>query len=201
MEEEFESDLKALGLPLPLGSTNLIIQEIRKWKGSVSPAIMFSVGVFGNVLALIVLHKSPGEQKRKLFYRFVAGLTITDLMRGLSGRKNSFTESRTFSGYSRRFAECQMAVLLIGITVVFNSCYLPLIIRIVLNQTKLLPVNMRTDLLVIRFASLNQILDPWVYILLRREVVSRLIFTIRKPLSPKTTEVSQKLTAFPDTAG
>ncbi|KAH3741929.1 hypothetical protein DPMN_048659 [Dreissena polymorpha] len=47
---------------------------------------------------------------------------------------------------------------------------------------------MRTDLLVIRFASLNQILDPWVYILLRREVVSRLIFTIRKPLSPKTTE-------------
>ncbi|KAH3741923.1 hypothetical protein DPMN_048653 [Dreissena polymorpha] len=35
-------------------------------------------------------------------------------MRGLSGRKNSFTESRTFSGYSRRFAECQMAVLLIG---------------------------------------------------------------------------------------
>ncbi|KAH3741921.1 hypothetical protein DPMN_048651 [Dreissena polymorpha] len=295
---------------------------------------MFSMGVFGNVLALIVLYRSPGDQKRKLFYRLVAGLTITDLvgttslsplviatyvndfkwiggihvckyfgfmmvfsgvatstivclmaierlisirhpylyyarlrkkhatyfllsawtfaasvaslpligfgeivlqypytwcfidyytdnntdrgynclfaflellmitvtvtcncivlytllrtkMRGLSGRKNSFTDSRTFSGYSRRYAECQMAVLLIGITVVFSSCYFPLIIRIVLNQTKLLPVNMRTDLLIIRFASLNQILDPWVYILLRREVVSRLIFTIRKLVSPK----------------
>ncbi|KAH3741932.1 hypothetical protein DPMN_048662 [Dreissena polymorpha] len=48
---------------------------------------------------------------------------------------------------------------------------------------------MRSDLLTIRFASLNQILDPWVYILVRREIVSRLIITIRKIISPKATEV------------
>ncbi|XP_052238679.1 prostaglandin E2 receptor EP4 subtype-like [Dreissena polymorpha] len=314
------------------------ISAIKKQNSVVGSSIMFSMGVFGNVLALIVLQRSPGDQKRKLFYRLVAGLTITDLvgttslsplviatyvnhlkwiggihvckyfgfmmvfsgvatstivclmaierlisirhpylyyarirkkhanyfllsawtfaasvaslpligfgeivlqypytwcfidyytdnktdrgynclfaflellmitvtvtcncivlytllltkMRGLSGRKNSFTDSRTFSGYSRRYAECQMAVLLIGITVVFSSCYLPLIIRILLNQTKLFPVDMRSDLLTIRFASLNQILDPWVYILVRREIVSRLIITIRKIISPKATEV------------
>ena len=47
-------------------------------------------------------------------------------MRGLS--RTSSENSRTFSGYSRRYAECQMAVLLIGITIVFSSCYAPLMV-------------------------------------------------------------------------
>jgi len=47
-------------------------------------------------------------------------------MRGLTRKRSC--DSRTFSGYSRRYAECQMVVLLIGITVVFSSCYLPLMV-------------------------------------------------------------------------
>ena len=43
------------------------------------PAIMFAAGVFGNVLALVVLLRSPAEQKRTVFYRLVGGLTVTDL--------------------------------------------------------------------------------------------------------------------------
>ncbi|KAH3741918.1 hypothetical protein DPMN_048648 [Dreissena polymorpha] len=264
------------------------LSAIKKQNSVVDSSIMFSMGVFGNALALIVLQRSPGHQKRKLFYRLVAGLTITDLvgttslsplviatyvndfkwiggihvckyfgfmmvfsgvatstivclmaierlisirhpylyyarlrkkhanyfllsawtfaasvaslplvgfgeivlqypytwcfidyytdnktdrgynclfaflellmitvtvtcncivlytllrtkLRGLSGRKNSFTDSRTFSGYSRRYAECQMAVLLIGITVVFSSCYLPLIVSALVNCTQYIP--------------------------------------------------------------
>ena len=57
---------------------------------------------------------------------------FTTKMRGLS-RKNS-ENSRTFSGYGRRYAECQMAVLLIGITIVFSTCYLPLMVSIDTNQ-------------------------------------------------------------------
>lgn len=59
-------------------------------------------------------------------------------------------------------------------------------VRIVINQTKLLPVNLRTDLLMIRLASLNQILDPWVYILLRREVVWRVGHTLKKIFTKKS---------------
>ena len=50
-----------------------------------------------------------------------------------------------------------------------------------LNQTKLVPVNVRLDLLLIRLASMNQILDPWVYILLRREVVWKFVSTVKRP--------------------
>ncbi|XP_052777638.1 prostaglandin E2 receptor EP4 subtype-like [Mya arenaria] len=315
----------------------VVISSVKKHNSVVSSSIMFSFGVFGNLLALIVLQRSPSDQKRKLFYRLVAGLTLNDLfgtvclspfviatyvndfkwiggtlsckyfgfmmvfagvatstivclmaierllcirhpylyyarlrkkhatifligawafagliaslplmgfgeivlkypytwcfinyytnndvsraynylfallelvtititvscngivlytlfqtkMRGLSRKRSG--DSRTFSGYSRRYAEFQMAVLLIGITIVFSSCYLPLIIRIVINQTKLLPVNLRLDLLIIRFASLNQILDPWVYILLRREVVWKVGHTIKTVFFRNSTDKS-----------
>lgn len=45
----------------------------------------------------------------------------------------------------------------------------------IINQTELLPRNVRLDLLMIRLASMNQILDPWVYILLRRELLWKVI--------------------------
>lgn len=258
-------------------STNVLVQitGVKKNNSVMSSSVMFSVGFLSNLLALIVIKRSPADQKRKLFYRLVAGLTLTDLtglvatsplviavyvndfkwiggttlckyfgfmmifsgtatttivclmaverllcirhpylyyarlrkkhatyfllgawtfaafiaglpligfgeivlqypytwcffdyytddvlhrgfnylfallelltisvtvtcngivlytlfrtkMRGLSRKKSC--DSRTFSGYSRRYAECQMAVLLIGITVVFSSCYIPLMV-------------------------------------------------------------------------
>ena len=61
-------------------------------------------------------------------------------------------------------------------------------VRILINQTKLLPVNLRTDLLMIRFASMNQILDPWVYILLRREIVWKVVSTLKKIFCCKSDE-------------
>ncbi|WAR22953.1 PE2R4-like protein [Mya arenaria] len=315
----------------------VVISSVKKHNSVVSSSIMFSFGVFGNLLAMIVLQRSPSDQKRKLFYRLVAGLTLNDLfgtvclspfviatyvndfkwiggtlsckyfgfmmvfagvatstivclmaierllcirhpymyyarlrkkhatffllgawafagliaslplmgfgeivlkypytwcfinyytnndvsraynylfallelctisitvscngvvlysllktkMRGISRKRSG--DSRTFSGYSRRYTEFQMAALLIGITIVFSSCYLPLIIRIVINQTKLLPVNLQFDLLIIRFASLNQILDPWVYILLRREVVWKVGHAISTVFSRNSTDKS-----------
>lgn len=47
---------------------------------------------------------------------------------------------------------------------------------------------MRTDLLMIRFASFNQILDPWVYILLRREIVWNVANTVKRLFSRKSKE-------------
>ncbi|KAL4235587.1 Prostaglandin E2 receptor EP4 subtype [Mactra antiquata] len=311
------------------------ISSVKKNNSVMHASLMFTFGFLGNVLALVVLIRSPSDQKRKLFYRLVAGLTLTDLigttatspfviaayvndfkwvggmslcryfafmmifagtatttiicimsverlicirhpylyhaqlrkkhatifllgawtfagaiaslpligfgeivfhypntwcffdyytkdsvnrgfnylfailtllticvtvtcngivlytllitkMKGLS-RKFS-RDSRTFSGYSRKYAECQMAVLLIGITIVFSTCYLPLMVRILINQTNLLPKDRITDLLMIRLASLNQILDPWVYILLRREVVWSAASTVKKIFSKQSEE-------------
>ena len=48
-----------------------------------------------------------------------------------------------------------------------------------MDQNDLSTRNVQTDFLVIRLASVNQILDPWVYILLRRELLWKVIFGFR----------------------
>ncbi|XP_056149817.1 prostaglandin E receptor 4 (subtype EP4) c [Lampris incognitus] len=75
-------------------------------------------------------------------------------------------------------AETQMFWLLIFMTIVFLVCSIPLVVRIFVNQL-FGPAyvsaggkpDYRSDILAIRFASFNPILDPWVYILCRKNLL------------------------------
>ncbi|RVE61425.1 hypothetical protein OJAV_G00170650 [Oryzias javanicus] len=91
------------------------------------------------------------------------------------------------SGSRRRFprlpsvtsaAEIQMFWLLIFMTIVFLVCSIPLVVRIFVNQlygpadiSAGVSPDYRSDMLAIRFASFNPILDPWVYILCRKNLL------------------------------
>ncbi|KAK2869244.1 hypothetical protein Q7C36_001115 [Tachysurus vachellii] len=83
---------------------------------------------------------------------------------------------RQFSAQRRRDYEVEMMVQLILIMVIASICWCPLLVFItqtVLSASK----PFITELLrYIRFATWNQILDPWVYILFRRSVLKR-VFT------------------------
>uniref|UniRef100_A0A665UJ27 Prostaglandin E receptor 4 (subtype EP4) c n=1 Tax=Echeneis naucrates TaxID=173247 RepID=A0A665UJ27_ECHNA len=75
-------------------------------------------------------------------------------------------------------AEIQMFWLLILMTIVFLICSIPLVVRIFVNQlygpayiSAGGKPDYRSDLLAIRFASFNPILDPWVYILCRKNLL------------------------------
>ncbi|KAK9522935.1 hypothetical protein VZT92_019371 [Zoarces viviparus] len=80
-------------------------------------------------------------------------------------------------------AEIQMVILLIGTSVVVLICSIPLVAQVFLNQLYKTPVELRLDknpdLRAIRFASFNPILDPWIYILLRKAVLLKLIEKIK----------------------
>ncbi|XP_028671973.1 prostaglandin E2 receptor EP4 subtype-like [Erpetoichthys calabaricus] len=70
--------------------------------------------------------------------------------------------------------EVQMMVLLVMTSVVVLLCSTPLVVRVFVNQImQPMPVkdiSDSADLIAIRMASVNPILDPWIYILLRRSV-------------------------------
>ncbi|XP_030015726.1 prostaglandin E receptor 4 (subtype EP4) c [Sphaeramia orbicularis] len=75
-------------------------------------------------------------------------------------------------------AEIQMFWLLIFMTIVFLICSIPLVVRLFVNQlygpTSIsagLKPDYKSDLMAIRFASFNPILDPWVYILCRKNLL------------------------------
>lgn len=80
-------------------------------------------------------------------------------------------------------AEIQMVILLIATSAVVLICSIPLVWRIFANQLYrdhgggLSWLN--EDLSAIRMASVNPILDPWIYILLRKTVVLKLMEKIK----------------------
>lgn len=69
-------------------------------------------------------------------------------------------------------------------------------IRVLVIQTGLTGRNNLFDLTVIRLASFNQILDPWVYLLFRRELVVRGISIIQKHFCPKTFKKKKNNSSF-----
>ncbi|XP_074851725.1 prostaglandin E2 receptor EP4 subtype [Carettochelys insculpta] len=96
-------------------------------------------------------------------------------------RLSDFRRRRSF----RRMAgaEIQMVILLIATSLVVVICSIPLVVRVFVNQLYrpgiVMEISQNPDLQAIRIASVNPILDPWVYILLRKTVLSKAIEKIK----------------------
>uniref|UniRef100_A0A8D3BI70 G-protein coupled receptors family 1 profile domain-containing protein n=1 Tax=Scophthalmus maximus TaxID=52904 RepID=A0A8D3BI70_SCOMX len=76
-------------------------------------------------------------------------------------------------------AETQMMAVLVVTSAVVLACSAPLVVRVFANRF-MLNNDPSADLAAIRIASVNPILDPWIYILLRRSLLRRLLSLSRK---------------------
>lgn len=74
----------------------------------------------------------------------------------------------------RRDYEVEMMVQLILIMVIASICWCPLLVFIAKTVLSGNRLEVRYLLLWLRFATGNQVLDPWVYILFRRSVLKRI---------------------------
>ncbi|XP_033738782.1 prostaglandin E2 receptor EP4 subtype-like [Pecten maximus] len=72
---------------------------------------------------------------------------------------------------SRRAADVYNVIFLVVLMLVFTICWLPLMVRIIINQSALGNIDRVGDLMVMRLALTNQILDPWIYIILRKDSI------------------------------
>ncbi|XP_056459970.1 thromboxane A2 receptor isoform X1 [Gadus chalcogrammus] len=82
-------------------------------------------------------------------------------------------------GQRRRDYEVEMMVQLLLIMVIATLCWCPLLVFIAQTVLSGRPLQIRRLLLFLRFATCNQILDPWVYILFRRAVLQRFYPSLR----------------------
>ncbi|XP_006013282.1 prostaglandin E2 receptor EP4 subtype [Latimeria chalumnae] len=100
---------------------------------------------------------------------------------GTDTRVSEFRRRRSFHRLAG--AEIQMVILLIATSIVVLICSIPLVVRVFINQLyQEKPVGSIAkdpDLKAIRIASVNPILDPWIYILLRKTVLSKLIEKVK----------------------
>ncbi|XP_050402899.1 prostaglandin E2 receptor EP4 subtype isoform X3 [Patella vulgata] len=88
--------------------------------------------------------------------------------------------------------ETQMAWFLCAITIVFTTCWLPLNVHIIINQVTG-KTDRAKDLISVRLASINQILDPWLYILLRKAMFIKILKRLKGYIfSHKSNSITQK---------
>lgn len=148
-------------------SSSAAVQAFNLMYAGVNSVIVLST-VACNVLvcgALILMHK-----------RFIRRTSLgTDQRRIAELRRR-----RSFGRLAG--AEIQMVILLIATSVVVLICSIPLVVMIFVNQLSSdegPEARLKLDLLAIRMASINPILDPWIYILLRKTVVLKLMEKIK----------------------
>ncbi|XP_044056497.1 prostaglandin E2 receptor EP4 subtype-like [Siniperca chuatsi] len=96
-------------------------------------------------------------------------------------------------------AETQMIAVLVMTSVVVLGCSAPLVVRVFANCF-MLKNDPKADLAAIRIASVNPILDPWIYILLRRSLFRRLLSLSRGGSSTHSSSPSetQRNLFYPD---
>ncbi|XP_055886934.1 prostaglandin E2 receptor EP4 subtype-like isoform X2 [Biomphalaria glabrata] len=113
--------------------------------------------------------------------------------------KDSSPEATRKRFHYRLDSETRMVIFLMAIIVVFTVCYAPWMFRILVNQkyntgpSKVPETEDYIDMWALRLASLNQILDPWVYI------ISRVTCCSSRKLSDRsyTSEIKKKTNASP----
>ncbi|XP_029295552.1 prostaglandin E receptor 4 (subtype EP4) a [Cottoperca gobio] len=130
------------------------------------------------ILATVICNVLVCVALIRMHRRFVRRMSLgADLARNVEPPRRG----RSFGRLAA--AEIQMVILLIGTSAVVLICSIPLVAQVFLNQLYKTPVEMRLDknpdLRAIRFASFNPILDPWIYILLRKAVLLKLIEKIK----------------------
>uniref|UniRef100_A0A4W5QMS3 Prostaglandin E2 receptor EP4 subtype n=1 Tax=Hucho hucho TaxID=62062 RepID=A0A4W5QMS3_9TELE len=152
-----------------------------EWRSNVSADAAFSYMYAGFssilILATVICNVLVCGALIRMHRRFVRKMPLwTD-----PGRNTDPRRRRSFGHLAG--AEIQMVIVLICTSAVVLICSIPLVVQVFLNQIYKTPVELRLeknpDLRAIRFASFNPILDPWIYILLRKAVLLKLIEQIK----------------------
>ncbi|XP_062578517.1 prostaglandin E2 receptor EP4 subtype-like [Saccostrea cucullata] len=105
-------------------------------------------------------------------------LVIFAVCKGSSGGRRVSVKSSRGKEHHRR-SEVFILIFLFAILFSHTICWIPIMSRILTNTLGSTP-NFKADILAFRLAALNQILDPWLYILLRKEILARVYRFYRK---------------------
>ncbi|XP_048764533.2 prostaglandin E2 receptor EP4 subtype-like [Ostrea edulis] len=88
-----------------------------------------------------------------------------------------YTGESTWSGWK----DMHVIIFLLTVVVLFTLCWLPFMVNILQHANFALPETAgKTELLLTRLSITNSVVDPWIYIILRREIYSSLMACVRR---------------------
>ncbi|XP_071172868.1 thromboxane A2 receptor-like isoform X2 [Mytilus edulis] len=116
-----------------------------------------------------------------LFTIFVTAILNCRVIIGIiSGRRSAARRGSITSKKSRSRKDIFITFFLVAIFLVFTICWAPFMIRLIINQSRTVKRNNKADLNALILASWNQVLDPWVYLLFRHEMLKRFVHLVEK---------------------
>ncbi|TNN32742.1 Thromboxane A2 receptor [Liparis tanakae] len=124
----------------------------------------FNIGSQGSDLAFSLLFSLVGLTSLAVSF-LLNTVSVVTLVKVCCGQDRS---------QRHRDQEVEMMVQLILIMVIASICWCPLLVFIAQTVLSGGPLRIRYLLLWLRFATWNQILDPWVYILCRMAILKRI---------------------------
>lgn len=94
----------------------------------------------------------------------------------------SVTRRPNFSDSDRRRKrkDIFIIVFLFLIVTLFSICWIPLMVRMLINASSSDPKNGPEELLAVRMTISNAIVDPWIYIILRRENLRKILALVQR---------------------
>ncbi|CAC5378417.1 PTGER4 [Mytilus coruscus] len=98
----------------------------------------------------------------------------------ISGRRSVSRRGSISNKKSRYRKDIFISVFLVAIFLVFAICWTPFMVRIIINQSRTVSEDQRADFTALLLATWNQVLDPWVYLLFRHEMLKRFVHLIEK---------------------
>ncbi|KAK3082679.1 hypothetical protein FSP39_002372 [Pinctada imbricata] len=124
---------------------------------------------------------------------FITTLTLNSAVIIAIGRK-IYINRKNLGSYRRLKSDLYIVFFLLAIVIVFSICWVPLMAHMIRNINVPNPGDGKTELLVVRLAISNANIDPWIYIVLRRENLEFLErFTKRCRNTNNNTERSSNL--------
>ncbi|XP_062586184.1 prostaglandin E2 receptor EP4 subtype-like [Saccostrea cucullata] len=95
-----------------------------------------------------------------------------------------YKNESTWSGWK----DAHVIIFLMTVVILFTSCWFPLMVNILGHASLALPETAgKTELLFTRLSITNSVVDPWLYIIFRKEIYYAIISGLRR-LCPKEKE-------------
>ncbi|KAM8974531.1 prostaglandin E2 receptor EP1 subtype [Pelodytes ibericus] len=181
---------RCLGLTKPLWHSSVVTQT----RARISLALVWAVALLVSILPFMgygVYGLQPSRtwcflQEPASFCLLFSGLGLSSLTAALvcnvivggtllkARLLRASGENRRRRRRGARSHDLEMVVQLLAITLVSCICWSPLLVSVMMLHTGSSLPHSGWLLFTVRLASCNQILDPWVYILLRRSMLHRL---------------------------
>ncbi|XP_061180248.1 prostaglandin E2 receptor EP4 subtype-like [Saccostrea echinata] len=80
----------------------------------------------------------------------------------------------------RKRNDIYIIVFLFTVVTLFSICWVPLMVRMLMNASAKFPKNGPEELMAVRLTISNSIVDPWIYIILRKENLVKVVHLIRR---------------------